>query len=160
MLNMEEYQTWREVQGLSRAAPKYPKRSRPFFISDQAFDGLYKIAERFDIRHGKNASASGVIEQIGLNMLIVYKDEEATTEAYVDSDGLTVEDCYELGKQDYIAKKPMAFGTSALAGTKKRSRIFVEAYAKGYTSGFIDEESEYEPDSFSILFEANSSSNE
>jgi len=163
---MEEYQVWRQSQGLSRATPKYPKRSRPFFVSDQAFEGLHKLAEQFGLMHGTKPSASGLVEAVGLHTIIVYKEDESDSNsnygsaAYIDTDGLTVAQCFELGKEDYIEKRPMAFSTSALAGGKKRSRVFVEAYVKGYTTGFIDDEVSYEPNSFEALFETNSPSNE
>jgi len=161
---MEEYQVWRQAQGLARATPKYPKRSRPFFVSDNAFEGLHRLAEQFGLMHGTKPSASGLVEAIGLNTILVYQEEETDSgygsAAYVDTDGLTVSQCFELGKEDYIEKRPMAFSTSALAGGRKRSRVFVEAYVKGYTTGFIDDEVSYEPNSFEALFETNTPSNE
>lgn len=157
---MEQYQAWREANGMSRATTKYPKSSRPFFISQQAFDGLSKLAEQFGIIRGAKPSASALLEKIGLQEIFIQVPEVEDDIGYMDVDGLTPKQCYELGVEDRKAKRPMAFSTSALAGGRKRSRTFIKAYADGYASAFIDEELEMEPSIFDALVEQNSLSSE
>lgn len=159
---MDDYMNWRNSQGLAPLAPKYPKRTRPMYLSDQGFEGLQKIAENLNVVWGNKPSVSNLMESIGLGLYIVYNAKQdkgaAYGEEYVDPDGLSTKQCYELGKDDWQNNRPMALSTSALAGGRKRSPVFVQAYIAGYTSGFIDQESIHEAtdsmDDFASMFSA------
>lgn len=88
-------------------------------------------------------SVSEFIEKIGTYQIpLLDNDPTLEEEKYylVDLDGLSANDCYNLGQEDFNKKRPPNFHSSDLNNNKCRSPEFLEAYINGYINAFKEYE--------------------
>lgn len=141
---MEDYNEWRAKLGLSPQVVRYEKERYTLMLSKEAKHGLIQLAESFNLIYHGSPSIGQLIECIGQFMLTVTSPGSEVL-GFMDVDGLNEALCFEQGKEDYIAKRPMSFETSAISAGRKRKRIFLEAYCRGYASKYIEDNSEFPP---------------
>jgi hypothetical protein len=153
---VEDYQQWRIQNGFGRIVPKFKKHGTSFSLSSEAVHGLQEIARNLGFFRREEPSINKLLEAIGLHMLIVSPLDTHEYSGFVDTDGLTEEMCYEQGKKDYNEKKAPSFYDDAVLGGRTRSAYFLNAYIRGYSSRFLDENLEKTP-SFDLLLSESTS---
>ena len=76
----DEFNKWRERQGLKPIGRNYRKKPRTVFLSDEAYAGLQFVTDQYGVRWGSMRSVSGLLEKIGLFELIVLDPKEQDKE--------------------------------------------------------------------------------
>lgn len=124
---MQDYNEYREQMGLPKIIPSFRKHIVTLSLSDEAVAGLEKLAGVLTpARSGSSLPITQLVENIGLSQLYVMTPPDITAK-----DGVTTQQCYEAGIAEWSNEGILGF--EALFGM--RSRVFEEAYWRGYFEG-------------------------
>jgi hypothetical protein len=67
----KRYNEWRRSQGLSPLPEKLKRRTHLIHLSDQAWDGLARIAWRHQMARGRRGNVTQLLEAIGQGVINV-----------------------------------------------------------------------------------------
>lgn len=118
------YNQWLEQHNLLTRVRNFPKSQRQVSLSDEAYEGLLKLAETFTTDDGNTRSSaiSRMLESLGLNQLTINKPVELSL------NNITTIECYAAGEDD--AKEGREPNFQLIFGEMPRE--FQEAYRRGY----------------------------
>lgn len=121
---MQEFNNWKQQEGMKLSTPKFRKYTRSISLSDYAFGELLRVAEELGYVFGNNKpNINELIEAIGLGCLHIEPSQPFAHE------GLMSDQCYEDGKNDALEGRAANF--ELIYGTQK-PRQLREAYVRGY----------------------------
>lgn len=125
MSDVINFTDWQESHKLVISHQKFPTshERRSLRISDEALEGLLKLADFFNCEGSEQKKLNALFEMLGLNTLQVIVPQE-----YKHPDGYTTKDCEEEGRQD--AREKREYNFKLLFPTAPRE--FEEAYRRGF----------------------------